>query len=281
MLLESPTSREPSPPMFVQVPVFQESIFTYYHAYPAYIAVEPVIEPYINSSPKYHQNSSISSSQHEQRIMADLGAPIGGPPEEEIDVETVELVGSAADHLKQLQNGCQSEAASSLTPLEPARPSSRSRSKSPGSNRGSEDLNRSESASARLTHSERFSSDEDPELNPFTPRNSLRQIEEHGQYDASKELGRKFKCQYCTKRFVRKEEKLRHERSHTNDRKYKCRICNLRFLRADHRKGHEETHSDIKRFKCEPCNKSFRRKDEFNRHCQRKICKANRIKNEK
>ena len=155
--------------------------------------------------------------------MADLGAPKGGPPEEEIDVETVELVGSAADHLKQLQNGCQSEAASSLTPLEPARPSSRSRSKSPGSNRGSEDLNRSESASARLTHSERFSSDEDPELNPFTPRNSLRQIEEHGQYDASKELGRKFKCQYCTKRFVRKEEKLRHERSHTNDRKYKCR----------------------------------------------------------
>ena len=57
-------------------------------------------------------------------------------------------------------------------------------------------------------------------------------------------------------------------------------VCHLRFLRADHRKGHEETHSDVKRFKCDPCNKSFRRKDEFNRHCQRKICKANKVKKE-
>lgn len=69
----------------------------------------------------------------------------------------------------------------------------------------------------------RISSDEDNDLSRYTPRSRLRQIEEHGQYDASRDHDRKFKCQYCHKRFVRKEEKLRHERSHTNDRKYKCR----------------------------------------------------------
>ena len=52
---------------------------------------------------------------------------------------------------------------------------------------------------------------------------ALRQVEEHGQYDASQAANRKFECDYCPKRFVRKEEKLRHERSHTNERKYQCR----------------------------------------------------------
>jgi len=275
MLLESPTSEEPSPPMYAvpAIPVFQENIFSYH---PTYVPVEPVF--FIHSSPKPHHSPSLSG--YERPMMAELSVPTSDPLEEEIDVETVETEETAADQLKKRLKVDQSEGTSSLTNLEPvnqyARPPSRAGSKSPGS-----DDNRSDTQSGRLTHSERYSSDEDPDLNRFTPRNSLRQIEEHGQYDASKESGRKFKCQYCTKRFVRKEEKLRHERSHTNDRKYKCRICNLRFLRADHRKGHEETHSDIKRFKCEPCNKSFRRKDEFNRHCQRKICKANKIKNEK
>jgi len=242
-------SPENSPP-FYAVPtthMMPEGFFTYHYAHLPIVFIEPAKElPYMES-------------------MLDRETPM----EEEIDVETVEESLPAADLLKQrLSRESVPESSSSLpscsyTSLEPIRSSSLDQPitdpKSPYTG----------------DHSS-----EDDDLSRFTPRNSLREIEEHGQYDSSRDKERKFKCQYCVKRFVRKEEKLRHERSHTNDRKYKCRICNLRFLRADHRKGHEETHSDVKRFKCEPCNKSFRRKDEFNRHCQRKICKANKVKKE-
>lgn len=69
-----------------------------------------------------------------------------------------------------------------------------------------------------------FSSDSESDLTPYSSNRTLRQIEEHGQYDAlTNQHERKFKCQYCYKKFVRKEEKLRHERSHTNERKYQCR----------------------------------------------------------
>jgi hypothetical protein len=117
----------------------------------------------------------------------------------------------------------------------------------------------------------------DNDLERFTPSSGLRMIEEHHQYRENSGQDRRFKCQYCHKRFMRKEEKLRHERSHTNERKYQCKVCKMRFLRADHRKGHEETHLNVKKFSCTPCGKSFRRKDEFNRHLGRKICKANKM----
>ena len=61
------------------------------------------------------------------------------------------------------------------------------------------------------------------DLLPFTSYHPLRQVEEHGQYDSSRASDRKFKCEYCDKRFQRKEDVVRHERSHTNERNYKCR----------------------------------------------------------
>jgi len=222
----------------------------------------------------------------------EIAPPEEEPPmEEDIDVETVEEAFSAAELLKKEIHKSDSYVPStshsttnSYTNLEPFQPISDEefRPKTPKIQRlpNSSQMPKSNKR-PELRLEQNQSSDDDCDLSRYTPRSTLRQIEEHGQYDATHDKDRKFKCQYCHKRFVRKEEKLRHERSHTNDRKYKCRICNLRFLRADHRKGHEETHSDIKKFKCEPCNKSFRRKDEYNRHCQRKICKANKVKNEK
>lgn len=259
------TSPETSPPFFtVAAPtttgqMMPEGYFYYPHQIPL-VSLEPVC--YMESTKMiYHP------IQH-QEILQDPSM------EEEIDVETVEESIPAADLLKlRLESepvpSC--SYSSSYTNLEPIRPPSVEASSSKAASEVS--------SSVPETFEHSRSSDED-DLSRYTPRSRLRQIEEHGQYDSSRDQDRKFKCQYCHKRFVRKEEKLRHERSHTNDRKYKCRICHLRFLRADHRKGHEETHSDIKRFKCDPCNKSFRRKDEYNRHCQRKICKANKVKKE-
>ena len=135
------------------------------------------------------------------------------PMEEEIDVETVEESLPAADLLKQRLEresvpSCSSSLPScSYTSLEPIRSSSLD-----------QPMTDTKSPDSGGDHSS-----EDDDLSRFTPRNSLREIEEHGQYDSSRDKDRKFKCQYCVKRFLRKEEKLRHERSHTNDRKYKCR----------------------------------------------------------
>lgn len=264
------TSPETSPPFFAVAPtttgqMLPEGYFTYFP-----VSLEPVC--YIES-PKMVYNPTV----HHTYPTVPNTCPTPGPMEEEIDVETVEKEDiPAADWLKlnlQSESTPSCSYSSSYTNLEPIR--ANSPNTEPSSSKAP-----SEISSSIPEHLEYRSSDEDNELSPFTPRSRLRQIEEHGQYDSSRDHDRKFKCQYCHKRFVRKEEKLRHERSHTNDRKYKCRICHLRFLRADHRKGHEETHSDVKKFKCVPCNKSFRRKDEFNRHCQRKICKANKIKKE-
>jgi hypothetical protein len=146
--------------------------------------------------------------------------PTPSTMEEEIDVETVEKEDiPAADWLKlnlQSESTPSCSYSSSYTNLEPIR--ANSPNTEPSSSKAP-----SEISSSIPEQLEYRSSDEDNELSPFTPRSRLRQIEEHGQYDSSRDHDRKFKCQYCHKRFVRKEEKLRHERSHTNDRKYKCR----------------------------------------------------------
>jgi len=286
------TSPETSPPFFtVAVPTTtgqmmpMDGFFQYYpvHSIPLPVTLEPVC--YIEHTSKMIYPVSHPEMPHDE--CADMEISHGGGMDEDIDVETVEETVPAADLLKmRLESekvaSCSSTENGNLTNLEPIRPSSGhlpsySHSSEASSSKPSSEISLFELSKYRETSS----GSEDDDLRRYTPQNRLRQIEEHGQYDSSRDKDRKFKCQYCHKRFVRKEEKLRHERSHTNDRKYQCRICNLRFLRADHRKGHEETHSDVKKFKCEPCNKSFRRKDEFNRHCQRKICKANKVKKEK
>merc|ERR1712018_1028413 len=176
-------SPENSPPLYA-VPtthMMPEGFFTYHYAHLPIVFIEPAKEmPYMES-------------------MLDIETPM----EEEIDVETVEESLPAADLLKQrLSRESVPESSSSLpscsyTCLEPIRSSS---------------LDQPMTEPKSPDTGDRSSEDDD--LSRFTPRNSLREIEEHGQYDSSRDKDRKFKCQYCVKRFVRKEEKLRHERSH-------------------------------------------------------------------
>lgn len=144
--------------------------------------------------------------------------------EEEIDVETVEETQTAADLLKQrleyeteVTPSCSYTSYTSYTNLDPINPSEEEEEGT--SSRPSSEAD----PVTPLTTDPRSSDEDSSDLSRYTPRSTLRQIEEHGQYDPTHDKERKFKCQYCHKRFVRKEEKLRHERSHTNDRKYKCR----------------------------------------------------------
>lgn len=113
----------------------------------------------------------------------------------------------------------------------------------------------------------------DLELTPFTPSAELRVIEEHHQYKGHDpdQADREFQCEFCPKRFRRKEERKRHQNSHLNIRPHKCRICEKTFMRADHRNSHEKTHSKDKEYNCDICHKSFRRADEHKRHMLRQI----------
>ncbi|XP_074657199.1 uncharacterized protein LOC141910365 [Tubulanus polymorphus] len=49
---------------------------------------------------------------------------------------------------------------------------------------------------------------------------------------------KKYKCQFCDKRFNSPTELKRHERVHTGEKPFKCPMCELRFTQKSNRKGH-------------------------------------------
>lgn len=53
---------------------------------------------------------------------------------------------------------------------------------------------------------------------------------------------RRYKCQYCDKRFTQSGDQRIHERIHTGDKPFKCPFCPKTFRSIGNRKDHVATH---------------------------------------
>ncbi|KAJ7283911.1 hypothetical protein C8J57DRAFT_1710212 [Mycena rebaudengoi] len=70
----------------------------------------------------------------------------------------------------------------------------------------------------------------------------------------------------CTQVNKRKDHMIVHVGSHLDHRPYKCGYCPSRFIRNNERKRHEQGHIENRRFVCSQCPSAFGRLDLLNRH---------------
>ena len=68
-----------------------------------------------------------------------------------------------------------------------------------------------------------------------------------------------FDCNYCDKTFAAKQSATRHELSHTGAKPHACTFCPKRFGRKDEAARHELTHKEEKPYGCAFCPKRFSR----------------------
>lgn len=78
-------------------------------------------------------------------------------------------------------------------------------------------------------------------------------------YHKSIHQDRKFKCDYCDKRFLREDGKRIHMRSHTGEKPYKCDLCDKAFTQSNSLKTHMFLHTG-KTIPCPICGKLFSRR---------------------
>lgn len=48
-----------------------------------------------------------------------------------------------------------------------------------------------------------------------------------------------FSCQFCSKVFCKKNQLLRHHRTHSGERPFNCKVCGKSFTRVDALKRHK------------------------------------------
>ena len=77
---------------------------------------------------------------------------------------------------------------------------------------------------------------------------------------------RRFTCNTCGKRFVRKYNWLRHSREHEREKKFECETCKKKFHRAYYLTEHKRVHTGSLRRKKQ---KSY---EDFSGNFNEKIC---------
>ena len=77
-----------------------------------------------------------------------------------------------------------------------------------------------------------------------------------------------FKCDYCDKRYTRRDNLNRHIKTHRGAGKkpFKCNDCDYRCVSGAHLKIHVRVHTGERPFKCDYCGKRFKTRGNMNRH---------------
>lgn len=75
-----------------------------------------------------------------------------------------------------------------------------------------------------------------------------------------------FKCETCSKVFVKRSELHAHLVVHTGVKSFLCDICGLAFTTKGNQRVHQRTHFSQKRFKCRQCEKGFTRNFTLQQH---------------
>lgn len=78
---------------------------------------------------------------------------------------------------------------------------------------------------------------------------------------------KKFACDMCVRKFVRRDSLNLHLLTHTGEKPHKCDMCDYRCLRNYSLKQHIMVkHKNEKKFSCHMCSNTFVRKDILNKH---------------
>ena len=77
-----------------------------------------------------------------------------------------------------------------------------------------------------------------------------------------------FKCDYCDKRYTRRDNLNRHIKTHRGAGKkpFRCNHCDYRGISESHLKIHVRVHTGERPFKCDHCEKRFKTRGNMKRH---------------
>ncbi|XP_050549899.1 zinc finger protein 271-like isoform X5 [Spodoptera frugiperda] len=80
------------------------------------------------------------------------------------------------------------------------------------------------------------------------------------------DLNLPYNCLYCSRRFARPHEKVKHERIHTGEKPHSCEICGKSFRVSYCLTLHMRTHTGARPYACPHCGKRFKAHSVYNHH---------------